>query len=136
MIDTLRPEDRFTVIAFDDVVETPPGFGGTLPVPATERFRVRAVEFLAELQARRLCTGRWPSRPPDLLRLGRSSPGAPTRCRDHLGWGLPSRSGRECGGLGDESLSGLPLTGPLPQRYVSCAASARVIPSKTYTFRV
>jgi Ca-activated chloride channel homolog len=50
-VDMLRPEDRFTVPAFNDVVEAPPG-GGTSPVPATERHRVRAVDFLCGLQAR------------------------------------------------------------------------------------
>jgi Ca-activated chloride channel homolog len=52
MVDMLRPDDRFTVLAFDDVVETPPGVGGPHPLPATERHRARAVDFLCGLQAR------------------------------------------------------------------------------------
>jgi Ca-activated chloride channel homolog len=52
MVDTLRAEDRFAVFAFDTVVETPPDLGGPAPVPATDRHRFRAVEFLTGLQAR------------------------------------------------------------------------------------
>jgi Ca-activated chloride channel family protein len=52
MVAMLRPEDRFSVLAFDDVVEMPPGVGGPLLLPATERHRVRAVDFLCGLQAR------------------------------------------------------------------------------------
>jgi Ca-activated chloride channel family protein len=52
MVDTLRAEDRFAVFAFDTVVETPPALGGPAPVPATDRHRFRAVEFLTGLQAR------------------------------------------------------------------------------------
>src|SRR4029077_15998839 len=51
MVDTLRAEDRFAVFAFDTVVETPPDLGGPAPVPATDRHRFRAVEFLSGLQA-------------------------------------------------------------------------------------
>jgi Ca-activated chloride channel family protein len=52
MVDMLRPEDYFAVMAFDDVVETPSGVSRTLPVPATERHRGQAVDFLCGLQAR------------------------------------------------------------------------------------
>jgi Ca-activated chloride channel family protein len=52
MVDTLTEHDRFTVFAFDDRIETPPEFGGNHLVPATDRMRFRAVEFLAKLDAR------------------------------------------------------------------------------------
>jgi Ca-activated chloride channel family protein len=51
MVDTLTERDRFSVYAFDNVIETPPGLGDGL-VPATDRQRFRAVEFLAGLAAR------------------------------------------------------------------------------------
>jgi hypothetical protein len=51
MVDTLTELDRFTVYAFDHLVEVPPGFDGGL-VPATDRQRFRAVEFLAGLADR------------------------------------------------------------------------------------
>jgi Ca-activated chloride channel homolog len=51
IVDTLRPEDRFAVLAFDDVVETPPALGAGL-VSATDRHRYRAVEHLARMDAR------------------------------------------------------------------------------------
>ncbi len=60
MVDTLTDRDRFTVFAFDDVVETP--FGGKPDksvrpttdglIDATNRNRFRAVEFLAKIEAR------------------------------------------------------------------------------------
>jgi Ca-activated chloride channel family protein len=51
MVDTLTQRDRFTVYAFDHAVEVPPGFDGGL-VPATDRQRFQAVEFLAGLADR------------------------------------------------------------------------------------
>ena len=51
MVDTLAEQDRFAVYAFDNVVETPPGLHQEL-VPATDRNRFGAVEFLARLEAR------------------------------------------------------------------------------------
>jgi Ca-activated chloride channel family protein len=51
MIDTLGSADRFTVIAFDDRIETPTTLGAGL-VPATDRHRFRAIEYLATLDAR------------------------------------------------------------------------------------
>ena len=51
MVDTLSDRDRFTVLAFDDRIETPPESGGRL-MPATNRLRYRAVEFLAKIEAR------------------------------------------------------------------------------------
>jgi Ca-activated chloride channel family protein len=51
MVDTLTEQDRFAVYAFDDVIESPPGCDGGL-LPATDRQRFRAVEFLAGLAAR------------------------------------------------------------------------------------
>ena len=51
IIDTLGGDDRFAVLAFDHRVDTPP----TLPqklAEATDRNRFRAVEFLANLDAR------------------------------------------------------------------------------------
>jgi Ca-activated chloride channel family protein len=50
IVDSLRSVDRFAVVAFDTVVETPPDLDGLLP--ATDRNRFRAVEFLARLGAR------------------------------------------------------------------------------------
>ncbi len=50
MVDTLLDHDRFTVLAFDDVVDTPPSFAGL--VDATDRQRFRAIEFLAKVEAR------------------------------------------------------------------------------------
>jgi Ca-activated chloride channel family protein len=52
MVDTLAERDRFTVYAFDDRIETPPEFAGNHLVPATNRLRFRAVEFLAKIDAR------------------------------------------------------------------------------------
>lgn len=51
IVDTLTSRDRFSVIAFDNAIETPT----TLPdglVEATDRHRFRAVEHLARLEAR------------------------------------------------------------------------------------
>src|SRR5205807_5291316 len=52
MVDTLTERDRFTVYAFDDVIETPPEAGGDGLMAATDRNRFRAVEFLAKIEAR------------------------------------------------------------------------------------
>jgi Ca-activated chloride channel family protein len=52
MVDTLTEQDCFSVYAFDDRIETPPEFDGNHLVPATDRKRFRAVEFLARLDAR------------------------------------------------------------------------------------
>lgn len=51
MVDTLDDHDRFSVLAFDDHVDTVPEFKGTALVPATDRNRFRAVEFLAKVTA-------------------------------------------------------------------------------------
>jgi Ca-activated chloride channel family protein len=51
MVDTLTDHDRFTVLAFDDTIESPPDLGRGL-APATDRNRFRAVEFLAKVDAR------------------------------------------------------------------------------------
>jgi Ca-activated chloride channel homolog len=51
MVDSLRDRDRFTVLAFDNRVETPPALGAGLRA-ATDRDRFQAVEFLARLDAR------------------------------------------------------------------------------------
>jgi Ca-activated chloride channel family protein len=51
MVDTLSDRDRFSVLAFDDRIETPPESGGRL-MPATNRLRFRAVEFLAKVDSR------------------------------------------------------------------------------------
>jgi Ca-activated chloride channel homolog len=51
MVDTLRDRDRFTVCAFDDSIESPQDFGTGL-VDGTDRNRFRAVEFLAQVDAR------------------------------------------------------------------------------------
>lgn len=52
MVDTLRDADRFNVYAFDDTVETPPSFKRSSLLPATDRNRFRAVEFLAKVESR------------------------------------------------------------------------------------
>lgn len=57
MVDTLTEKDRFQVYAFDDRIETPDALRGDAPsafglVPASDRNRFRAVEFLAKLDAR------------------------------------------------------------------------------------
>jgi Ca-activated chloride channel homolog len=51
MIDTLDAGDRFCVMAFDNVVETPQGRTAGLSA-ATDRNRFRAVEWLAKVDAR------------------------------------------------------------------------------------
>jgi hypothetical protein len=52
MVDTLTDQDRFTVLAFDDHIETPHGFERAPLLPATDRRRFRAVEFLARIDSR------------------------------------------------------------------------------------
>ncbi|HEY7424790.1 MAG TPA: VIT domain-containing protein [Gemmataceae bacterium] len=52
MVDTLTEQDRFTVYAFDDRIETPPEFAGNHLISATNRLRFRAVEFLAKIDSR------------------------------------------------------------------------------------
>ncbi len=51
MVDTLGAADRFAVLAFDDVVETPPRLLLDL-VPATDRNRFSALEYLAGIDSR------------------------------------------------------------------------------------
>lgn len=51
IVDTLTDHDRFAVLAFDSVTETPDGAAPAL-LRATDRHRFRAVEFLARLDAR------------------------------------------------------------------------------------
>jgi hypothetical protein len=51
MIDTLHDCDRFCLIAFDSVIESPPGLPGGLAA-ATDQNRFRAVEYLAGVGAR------------------------------------------------------------------------------------
>ena len=53
MIDTLGDIDRFAVLAFDNVVETPPGAALAVDLaPATDRNRFVALEYLAKIEAR------------------------------------------------------------------------------------
>jgi Ca-activated chloride channel family protein len=52
MVETLTDADRFTVLAFDDTIETPSSFGGTTLKDATAARRTRAVEFLGGIDAR------------------------------------------------------------------------------------
>jgi Ca-activated chloride channel family protein len=52
MVETLTEHDRFTVYAFDDTIETPTGFDGLSLVPASDRQRFRAAEFLSVIDAR------------------------------------------------------------------------------------
>ncbi len=51
MIDTLHDCDQFCVVAFDSVIETPPGLPAGLAA-ATDQNRFRAVEYLAGVGAR------------------------------------------------------------------------------------
>lgn len=51
IVDTLRGEDRFAVLSFDNVIERPRDLGTGL-VDGTDRNRFRAVEHLAALNAR------------------------------------------------------------------------------------
>src|SRR5436305_14202971 len=52
MIDTLTERDRFSVLVFESTVETLPEFQGVGLVAASNRNRFRAVEFLAQVEAR------------------------------------------------------------------------------------
>jgi len=51
MVDSLRGRDRFTMLAFDNRIETPPALGDGLQA-AADRARFQAVEFLSRLDAR------------------------------------------------------------------------------------
>jgi len=51
MVDSLHGRDRFTVLAFDNRIETPPALGDGLRA-ASDRARFQAVEFLSRLDAR------------------------------------------------------------------------------------
>ncbi len=51
IVDTLRGEDRFAVLSFDNVIERPRDLGTGL-ADGTDRNRFRAVEHLATLDAR------------------------------------------------------------------------------------
>ena len=52
MVDTLSEQDRFSVLAFDNTIETVPDFHGVGLAAATNRNRFRAVEFLSTIDAR------------------------------------------------------------------------------------
>ncbi len=52
MVEALTDRDRFTVLAFDDRIETPPSFDGLTLVAATDRRRYQAAEFLAKIESR------------------------------------------------------------------------------------
>lgn len=51
MIDTLRPDDRFALVTFNDRTHTPPGIAPFTLLPATDRHRFQAVEYVARRQA-------------------------------------------------------------------------------------
>jgi Ca-activated chloride channel homolog len=51
MVDSLTDRDRFALLAFDNVIETPPEVGAGLRV-AGDHARFQAVEFLSRLEAR------------------------------------------------------------------------------------
>jgi Ca-activated chloride channel family protein len=51
MVDTLGDADRFSVYAFANDVEQPPNFPRMVLVPASNRNRYQAVEFLARIEA-------------------------------------------------------------------------------------
>jgi Ca-activated chloride channel family protein len=52
LVDQLSEQDRFAVLAFDDHIDVPRGLPADQLVPASDRNRFRAVEFLATLDAR------------------------------------------------------------------------------------
>jgi Ca-activated chloride channel family protein len=52
LIETLTDQDRFTVYAFDDRIDTPPTFNGDRLLPATFRNRTAALEFLSTVNDR------------------------------------------------------------------------------------
>ncbi len=52
MVDALDDQDRFAVLAFDEVVEHPSWSTSRGLVPATDRNRFRAVEFISQIDAR------------------------------------------------------------------------------------
>ena len=60
MVQTLTEEDRFSIYAFDDSLETPPGFDGLSLVPGSHhQARFRAAEYLGRIEsARRHSDGR------------------------------------------------------------------------------
>jgi Ca-activated chloride channel family protein len=51
-VDTLTDSDRFTVLAFDSHIETPPGHSKDGLVAATDYNRQAVVNYLAKLEAR------------------------------------------------------------------------------------
>lgn len=51
IVETLSTNDRLAILAFDNVVERPPGWGTEL-VPVNERHRSQAMRFLLQLEAR------------------------------------------------------------------------------------
>ena len=52
LVDHLSEADRFAVLAFDDRIDAPRGLPADALVPASDRNRFRAIEFLATLDAR------------------------------------------------------------------------------------
>lgn len=52
MVDSLSDRDNLGVLSFDHIIDIPDGFTDGALVPATDRNRFRAVEFLAGLDAR------------------------------------------------------------------------------------
>jgi Ca-activated chloride channel family protein len=52
MVNTLNDQDRFAVFAFADQIESPPQLAGTQLVPASNRHRYWAVEYLHKIEAR------------------------------------------------------------------------------------
>src|SRR5207253_1970609 len=87
MVDTLLEGDRFAVHAFDDSIESSPGTG---LVPATDRNRFRAVEFLAAIEAR----GGTMMAPPLMQAVAELAASGPGRDRDRpaapcRGWSIP-----------------------------------------------
>lgn len=51
MVDTLLPQDRFAVVAFDNACESPPVVEAGL-APGTQQVRWRTIEWLARIEAR------------------------------------------------------------------------------------
>jgi Ca-activated chloride channel homolog len=51
MVDSLTPRDRFLLLAFDNLIETPPALGDGLQA-ASDHARFQAVDYLSRLEAR------------------------------------------------------------------------------------
>jgi Ca-activated chloride channel family protein len=84
IVDTLTAADRFAVLAFDSVIETPPLLPEGL-VEATDRHRFRAIEHLARTEARGGTEMAEPlSQAADMLTASPGGPKEPGEPRDRV----------------------------------------------------